>query len=163
MTALEFRINGVGEEAGSKRAFTPKGWTRPVITDANKNLKGWQQLVRDAANQAIAGLPPVEQSVLLGAVRLTVAFYLPRPKSLARSVHSHIKKPDLDKCVRAIQDALSKIVYRDDAQIVELLAAKLYAEAAEVPHVDVRVERCDGLAPAFWDVPLPFFGTEGRR
>src|SRR4029077_10610387 len=102
-------------------------------------------------------------TVILSAVRLTVAFYLPRPKSLARSVHSHIKKPDLDKCVRAIQDALAKIVYRDDAQIVELLAAKLYAEVAEVPHVDVRVERCDGLAPAFWDVPLPFFGTDDRR
>jgi hypothetical protein len=39
----------------------------------------------------------------------------------------HVVKPDLDKLVRAVGDALTGILYRDDAQIVSLNASKRFA------------------------------------
>ncbi len=35
-------------------------------------------------------------------------------------------KPDLDKLVRAIMDSLSSVVWRDDAQVAQVRATKLY-------------------------------------
>ena len=42
---VTFRVVGKAEPKGSVRAFTPKGWTRPILTSTNPRVKGWQQLV----------------------------------------------------------------------------------------------------------------------
>jgi crossover junction endodeoxyribonuclease RusA len=147
MTALRFRVYGVAEQGGSKRAFLPRGWSRPVVTDTNRNLKGWQALVAQHASQAIEARPEADRQITLDAVRLSASFYLPRPKTLpVRRPRAHVKKPDLSKLVRALEDALTGVVYRDDSQIVELLVGKYYAAIAEVPHVDVAIEVIPGLA-----------------
>jgi Holliday junction resolvase RusA-like endonuclease len=82
--------------------------------------------------------------LLVGAVRVTMAVYLPRPKSLPRKVVAHTKAPDLDKLVRGTADALSKIVFRDDSQVVDLVAMKRYAGEGCVPRVTIRVETTAG-------------------
>lgn len=155
---LEFRIIGVAQQMGSKRAFVPKGWSRPIITDSNRNLKSWQQLVAEGASHAIQQLPKTERSLLEDGVRLTVAFYLPRPKSLPRRVTAHTKAPDLDKYVRGIQDALTRVVFRDDSQVVDLVAMKRYAAPGESPYVEVRVEPTAGTVALAREQPL-FAGT----
>jgi Holliday junction resolvase RusA-like endonuclease len=151
---LEFRVYGVAQQMGSKRAFVPKGWTRPVITDSNRNLKSWQTLVAESASHALAQLPTPERELLVDGVRLTVAFYLPRPKSLAKRVTAHTKTPDVDKCIRALSDALTKVVFQDDAQICDLVAMKRYAPPGGIPYVDVRVEPSAGVVPITTDQPL---------
>jgi Holliday junction resolvase RusA-like endonuclease len=151
---LEFRVIGVAQQMGSKRAFVPRGWTRPVITDSNRNLKSWQTLVAEGASHAIQQLPASDRTLLTEGVRLTVAFYLPRPKSLPRRVTAHTKAPDVDKLARSLGDALTRIVYRDDAQIVDLLALKRYAPPGQSPYVDIRVEPSDGVVPLAHDQPL---------
>lgn len=152
---LTFTVYGIAQQMGSKRAFVPKGWTRPIITDSNRNLKTWQTLVAEVAQCAIRDLPPQERRLLLDGVRLTVAFYFPRPKSLGKRVTVHLKAPDLDKAVRALGDALSQIVFRDDVQVVDLIAMKRYAPAGEVPRVEVRVEPSAGVeVPALPVLPL---------
>jgi crossover junction endodeoxyribonuclease RusA len=151
---LEFRVIGVAQQMGSKRAFVPKGWTRPIITDSNRNLKSWQTLVAEGASYALQALPSAERQVLTDGVRLTVAFYLPRPKSLPRRILAHTKAPDLDKLVRSTADAIARIVFQDDAQIVDLLAIKRYAAPAEAPHAVIRVEAADGVVPLAHDQPL---------
>jgi Holliday junction resolvase RusA-like endonuclease len=154
---IAFRVNGIAQQAGSKRAFVPKGWTRPILTDSNRNLKSWQQLVAECAHHALMQRAAAERGLLLGAVRLSVAFFLPRPKSLPRREVAHTKSPDLDKFVRAIQDALTGVIFRDDAQVVELIAMKRYAAAAETAHADVRIEASAGVEqtlPLFQEVKL---------
>lgn len=145
---LTFRVVGIAQSMGSKRAFVPKGWTRPVITDSNRNLKAWQSLVAHAAGEAVQGCDGWQ--ILDGPVRLSVAFYLPRPKGLPKRTIAHTKAPDVSKLVRSTEDALSGIVYRDDSQIVEVLAGKFYAAEGDVPHCDVRVETTDGGRPLEW-------------
>lgn len=139
--ALEFTVYGVAQPKGSARAFVPKGWTRAVVTSDNPKGKGWQQLVAEAASRALAGRGELYE----GAIRLTVGFYLPRPKSLKRSVTAHLKRPDLDKLLRSVKDALTQVVWQDDAQVVQVKATKQYADAGEAPCAVVVVTPLDLL------------------
>jgi len=135
MSGLEFTVYGVAQPKGSTRAFMPKGARFPIVTSDNPKNKGWQQLVAEAASQALNG----EDTLLEGPVRLEVRFALPRPKSLPKRVTAHLKKPDLDKLIRAVKDALSKVVWQDDSQVVELEASKVYAAAGESPRALITV------------------------
>lgn len=132
---VAFTVYGVAQPKGSARAFVPKGWKRPIVTSDNPKNKGWQQLVAEAASQSLHG-----SGVLLdGPVRLSVMFFLPRPKSLKKSVTAHLKKPDLDKLVRSCKDALTKVIWRDDSQVVVIEAHKRYAGVSESPRAVVTV------------------------
>jgi len=158
---LEFRVFGVAQPKGSMKAFYRPGMRFPVVTESNRSVKSWSQLVAEGANHALAQLPPDARGLLEGPVRLTLAFYLPRPKKYQhrRGIDpAHVTKPDASKLVRGVEDALTQVVYRDDAQIVELVVVKRYAALAAAPHVYIRVERTAGVAalhvPA---APLPLF------
>jgi Holliday junction resolvase RusA-like endonuclease len=151
---LHFRVYGDAQPQGSAKAFIPKGWSRPIITSDNPKNKGWRQLVAEAANQALGALKPADRALLLEGVRLSLAFYLPRPKSLPKRATAHTKAPDLDKLVRSCCDALSQIVFRDDSQVCELVAVKHYAAAGEPPHVQIWVEPTAGVVPLEREQPL---------
>lgn len=153
---IAFTVYGIASGMGSKRAFVPKGWTRPIITDSNRNLKSWQSLVADAASQAIALRP--DWQILEGGVRLSLAFFLPRPKSLGKKITAHLKYPDCSKLIRSTEDAMSGIVYRDDSQVIELVAGKYYTGVTDSPHVNVKVEPTSGLQHVVVPpAPLPLF------
>jgi crossover junction endodeoxyribonuclease RusA len=143
---LAFQVFGVAEPKGSTRAFVPKGWTRPIITDSNRNLKSWQQLVAEGASLALGKLPKEDRAIVTQGVRLTIAFYLPRPKKYHKpDVNpAHLTKPDIDKLTRAVIDALTQVVFVDDSQVIELVARKDYARLNDAPHVDVRIEPAYG-------------------
>lgn len=140
--ALSFCAWGVPQPKGSAKAFVPKGWTRAVVTSDNAKNKGWQQLVAEAASHAIGQGP---RALHTGPVRLQVTFYLPRPKSLPKRVTDHLKKPDLDKLVRSVKDALTKVVWQDDSQVTEIDAKKTYAGVGAAPCAVVVVQPAAGL------------------
>ncbi len=122
MTTLSFKAYGVAAPKGSARAFMPKGWKRPVITSDNKSVRGWTDSVRAAAQVACGG------TYFLGAVDVSLAFALPRPKSHGKKRPPHTKKPDVDKLGRWILDALTGVIWNDDAQVVRLELVKRYAD-----------------------------------
>lgn len=75
--------------------------------------------------------------MLSGPVAVDVRFFLPRPKShfgTGRNATKlkdcapdfHVKKPDVDKLVRAVLDSLSGVVYSDDCQVVDLTTSKRF-------------------------------------
>lgn len=159
---LAFTVFGVAQPKGNLRAIHLKGMKFPIVTDSNRNAKSWSQLVAEGASRALAELPEDRRVLLDGPVRLTVAFYLPRPKKYHRRgvPVAHLTAPDWDKLARAIGDALSQVVYHDDSQIVEAVIGKFYADVDGVPHVDVVVERTAGVQPASVPAaPLPLFGA----
>lgn len=133
---LSFTVEGEPVPQGSARAFTPKGWRRPVITSDNPRLKDWRTVVALAAGNVSE--TELGGEILTGPIRLALTFRLPRPASLAKRVTEHTKKPDIDKLCRAIGDALASVIYRDDAQVIELVARKTYAPGAA--GVDIVVE-----------------------
>lgn len=152
---LTFTVYGVPQPKGNLRAFMKRGMKFPIVTDSNRNAKSWSQLVAEAANHAFGTAPP---DLFTEGVRLTVAFYLPRPKKYQKRgvAVAHLVAPDIDKLLRAILDALSQVAWRDDSQVVELLATKAYADVDAVPRADIRVERTTGARPVVVPpAPLP--------
>jgi crossover junction endodeoxyribonuclease RusA len=127
MTIESFKMTVYGhpEPQGSSRAFTPKGWKRPVITSSNPKLKSWRQEIAKSA----VGLLGEGRDILFAkpsAVSLTARFYFQKPVSAPKKVTQKTTKPDCDKLARGLADALTGIVYTDDAQIVELRVEKLF-------------------------------------
>jgi crossover junction endodeoxyribonuclease RusA len=73
---------------------------------------------------------------LAGALSMSVTFVLPRPKSAPKRRIWPEVKPDLDKLVRALCDALTQCgAWVDDAQLIHLNAVKRYAGTSDVLNV----------------------------
>jgi len=141
---LEFFGAGLPRPAGSKRGFVVNG--RVVIVDTCKRGKEWRKAVAEAAREAVkndARFP------LSGPVAVMFQFCLPRPQAhlqrdgLPRDSApvTHYIRPDVLKLARAVEDALTGVVYKDDAQIVVELLSKEYAAPGGVPGVRVYVWR----------------------
>jgi Holliday junction resolvase RusA-like endonuclease len=131
---ISFTVYGHPEPQGSTKAFIPKGWTRPIITSDNKKLKPWRQEISRAALDAMAkereGLAEPFAREVPVCVRLD--FFLARPASLPKRCTWPVKKPDSDKLCRGVLDALTGVVFVDDSQVVQLIAAKWYGQPERV-------------------------------
>lgn len=132
MNSVCFTVYGIARPAGSKKAFYNAKLGRSMVVDANDNSRPWKALVSDAAIEATGA-----GSLLTGPLELVVRFYMPRPKGhqgargLRPSAPTHpAVKPDTTKLLRAVEDALAGLVYKDDAQIVEQHVFKAYGEPA---------------------------------
>lgn len=117
---LTFTAFGRALPQGSKNAF--RSGNRIVLVEASKGLKPWREVVALACKQA--KMEAYDPELILGPVRLEVVITYLKPKSVTRDLPS--VKPDLDKCVRAIGDALTGVAWKDDSQVVELVARKQY-------------------------------------
>lgn len=142
--SVAFVVYGKAEPGGSKRWLPAGGRSggRPIIVDANRRTKDWQRAVAYAAGAVMNG-----QALLDRPVRLTLRFYVTRPAGHftttgALSAHGRRHpfpdvRPDLTKLTRAVEDALTGIVLRDDARVVQQDVAKLWGEPARL---EVEVE-----------------------
>jgi len=136
---IEFRVDGTPKPQGSKRAFVNPKTKRAIIVDDNKvELRDWRTDVKLMARKAMRDHPMIVQP---SAVVLGVAFVMPRPLSTPKSrTPPAIKKPDIDKLLRAIMDALSGTVYQDDAQVIGFdKLDKRIAEIGESPGATITV------------------------
>ena len=139
---IRFTVYGSAEPAGSKRAFVVNG--HAVVSDANRKSRGWKTQVSATARDAYRG------ALLDGPIAVTMRFYRPRPaghmgkKGVRASAPGHpATRPDVLKLARAVEDALTGVVWRDDAQIVDERLFKRYGEPARV---EVEIE---SLEPGF--------------
>ena len=120
MKELCFFVPGIPAPQGSMRAFMRPGARFPVVTADNPKTKPWRASVAYTASQECTGAP------IEGAVAVGLTFLMPRPKSAPKRVTEPTKKPDLDKLVRAVFDALKGITWHDDAQVTSLIASKQF-------------------------------------
>lgn len=132
---LDVFVPGTPAPQGSIRAVVHRTTGRAVaIKDNNAAQKSWRTDVGWYAAKASTG------TVHTGPVAVRVEFVMPRPKSAPkRSTPAAIKRPDCDKLCRAVFDALSGVIYRDDSQVVDLHASKRIAEIGETPGARIRV------------------------
>jgi Holliday junction resolvase RusA-like endonuclease len=141
---VAFTINGTPRPAGSKKAYPIRrkdGKLGVAVTDAaGKKGREWRQDVRDALLKAYGERKPLD-----GAVELIVTFHMPRPKAhfLTRGRRDdapqyHTVKPDATKLLRAIEDAMTGIVWHDDSQVAIQSVKKIYADGRH-GHVNVVV------------------------
>lgn len=146
MTRVNFTVLGHAEPAGSKRIVPIRGkgggWAGGGrVIDANPHVLGWKNEVAAAARVAMEQQGIVE--LVEGPLGLALAFTMPRPKGHFGSGRNAgvVKdsapdypcvKPDATKLLRGAEDAMTGIVWRDDAQVVEQFVSKRYGEPERV-------------------------------
>ena len=144
---VRFVVYGEQRPQGSKKANAVYGRDgKPVmagkrvvvvVREDNPKTREWRRQVSDAAAQAMDG-----RQLLAGALKLEIQFLRVRPASHFRTgKNAHLvrdsapkyptTKPDQLKLARAIEDALSGIVYRDDNQVVRHILAEDWGERFE--------------------------------
>jgi crossover junction endodeoxyribonuclease RusA len=146
VSAVTFRVDGVPAPKGSTKAMRHRTTGRVIVTETNPHTRPWAALVRDAAWAVRLTGRELDPSITFPrgtAVHLGVTFLLPRPVSLPKKVRAHTKKPDLDKLVRAVKDALTGVLWSDDSQVVTMTVAKRYAGPDERPGAKVAVGEAD--------------------
>lgn len=106
-------------------------------TPAKHPVQDFKASCRMAAQQAYSG-PPLE-----GPIRMALTLVFPRPANVLKRDGTgrmrHTKKPDWENVAKAVADALSGTVYRDDKQIWAASVEKWVAAADEQPHVLVSL------------------------
>ena len=128
-------IPGTPIPQGSTKAFMPKGGRFPVVTSDNPKTKPWRADVAGHVRGAIGpGIVYPDGPVSVGCV-----FVMPRRAAEPKRVTPpHTRKPDLDKLLRAVLDALSGLVFTDDSQVNEFhRAGKRTAAIGEQPGLDL--------------------------
>lgn len=140
-TVCHFTVPGKPATAGSKRAYVyyPKEGGRPkaAVTPDNLRQVPFMAAVAHAADLAMR---EAEHTLVSGAMKLIVTVGVLRPRNhfrtgknaalLKESAPKHpISRPDSLKICRAVEDAMSGIVYRDDSQIVLHEIEKHYADS----------------------------------
>ena len=81
-------------------------------------------------------------------LKVTIIAYYPIVKSTSKKKKQQMlddlmfptKKPDIDNIAKSILDALNKLAYRDDTQVVTLHMEKHYADE---PRVEVEIEEIE--------------------
>jgi Holliday junction resolvase RusA-like endonuclease len=153
MDPIEIIVAGTPQPGGSKNAFArrnpkwkpgmPKylrylhdGEGRPILTvvDDNPKTAGWKKAVKAAALAQTEGMElPLE-----GALIVNMTFYVGRPKGhFGTGRNARLLKdsaplrppvrPDALKLARPVEDALTGVLWGDDAQTTDLVIRKRYA------------------------------------
>lgn len=133
-----------------------KGGGRPIMIEDNKGTRPWRADVKAMAFDAMEGRP-----IQYGDISATLTFFFPRPKShvrpngkLAKGAPAEMRrKPDIDKLQRAVFDALTGVVWKDDCQVYQVIAHKQWSDT---PGALVDVFFTEGQdAPTDAPVSLP--------
>jgi Holliday junction resolvase RusA-like endonuclease len=138
-------------DGGAQAQRAPQGVIVPPLPPTIRNrhsvrmyspaeVRKWQTTARVMAAEAMKGLTPLK-----GQLEVIVWIYLSPPQSMSQKKRAlaldrqirPITRPDLDNYSKSILDALSSIVFLDDAQIVALHLYKYYDEK---PRVVIHVE-----------------------
>lgn len=139
--SISFTVHGKAVAKGSMRAFQPKGMTRPVLTSTAKGLKAWESDIRGELQSAMKlNHPDIVRALFDAPIAVGLKFHMPKPKK-PKNKHYPTTKPDIDKLARAAVDALSSVIFRDDAQVVALQVRKVFAAAGA--KVEIVVESWD--------------------
>jgi crossover junction endodeoxyribonuclease RusA len=160
---LSFAVAGVPIAQGSKTATivgkrVPWGNTvaivapRVVLTDladmhkksrGSNALKKWRQNV---AGRALIARRKAGFEMFTAAVTVDAEFVLPRADghfvtsgALAKRAPLFPRRPDVSKLLRAIEDAMTGVVYVDDSQVTRAVVSKRYAIRGGSGGVMIRV------------------------
>ena len=152
-SSFRFFVPGTPGTAGSKRGMPiyrgkagAKQWTgKTVVIPANtKGQRLWMSDVKIIALQRFHG------PLITGALSLEITFWMPRPKSHYGTGKNadklkpsapvyHCQDPDGTKMVRAIEDAMTGVIYRDDNQIVSCRWRKYWVDRNSMPGAEIII------------------------
>lgn len=128
----------------------PKPQARPrfarrgnyTTTYEDKEMKTWKNKCRLLIAKHHADQPALE-----GALRTRVKFFIKPPQYISKVKKNRqaltdeiipvSKKADLDNYIKALFDSANGILYKDDGQIAEIYAIKVYSTS---PRIEFEIE-----------------------
>lgn len=132
--SITFFVPGKPATAGSKKGFYNEERKRVFLVPDNEKQKPWMNTVAFFAQQQYRG------PLLDCPLKLTIEYRLLRPQGHYGTGRNsgfvkpkykgrfHAVKPDLGKLTRAIEDALTGIVWRDDSRVSIHATQKVYVD-----------------------------------
>lgn len=127
---ITIEVEGTPRPQGSKRHVG-----RGIMIESSKHVADWRSWVRLKAQQAMDDKPPIGKPA---PVFVSILFGFDRPKShlrkgvvTANAPIFHTGRPDSDKLLRAVLDAMTGIVFQDDSQVQIGYVQKEYMTAAK--------------------------------
>lgn len=129
---LSFTVEGEAKPQGSKRGFVTKTGKVAMVEMAGTALKSWRESVASKARHEATQQNWVASSE---PVAVMAIFYMKKPQKPKHVLPA--VRPDLDKLVRALLDALTqaKNVWGDDSQVCVLQVSKMYGD----PRVEIEI------------------------
>lgn len=154
-----FIIPGEPQGKGRAKVVRRENMPYPVAITPEKTVM-YENLIKAMYMERYAGEPLME-----GPLRMDVVARYTIPASVAKGNKKKArmmleggirptKKPDIDNLLKAICDAGNGVIFRDDTQIVNLHAFKLYGTT---PGVAVRISTID---PSEEGIPFSDIGWE---
>jgi Holliday junction resolvase RusA-like endonuclease len=138
MLMVTFRVDGTPVPKGRPR-FARRGKFTAAYTP--KSTLQYEDLIADGAKRAMGASEPLET-----ALEVFFYFSMPIPKSYSKkrteACLSGLERPmkkDLDNLIKSVSDGMNKIAYKDDGQIVNIHATKVYGE----PYVEVLIKEAE--------------------
>jgi crossover junction endodeoxyribonuclease RusA len=117
-------VHGEPAPQGSK-SFKGYRGGKAILVESSKKLKPWREAIVIAAKEVMS-IQSLNKPGFSGPVVVSVEFYRDKPKSAKKKVWPDTK-PDIDKLVRAVLDALTIAeVIKDDSLVVDLRALKYW-------------------------------------
>lgn len=133
---VHFTAHGQAKPAGSKRAFKNPKTGALIVTDDSKGSKPWKQQVAGACLDRLPDGWELLRGIPLG---LELTFYRARPKGhhgrrgvLPSAPAWPMTRPDVLKLARGVEDALTGVLWHDDAAIVVETLQKRWGEPERV-------------------------------
>lgn len=133
---MVFVVLGTPIPKGSMRSYgfiNKAGQLRAATTNDNEKTRPWQQQI---AREAF--LMRGHNGPILEPVVLELDFYFQPPKAFAKGrsrLAPAVSRNDLDKLQRAVMDGLKAGgIYKDDGQVVDIVARKRFAGGWGDPH-----------------------------
>ncbi len=138
--SVEFSVPGEPQGKGRAKIVKIGGFSRMATPEKTVAYEG---LVAMAAQQAMAGAPPLEGAceIQITAVCSVPASWSAKKRAQALAgVLRPTKKPDADNITKAVCDGINGVVWADDVQAVDQRIRKVYGQ---VPRLVVTVAGVD--------------------
>lgn len=140
---LKFTVFGKPAQMGSKRAFVRAG-RAVMVNDNSDRQRQWYTAVASRAAEEMGTC-----DLLTGPLIVTLRFALARPKGhfgsgknagklKVSAPQHHAQKPDIDKLTRNTLDAMTGVIWRDDAQVCELHVHRSWTEGQQGATIEIQ-------------------------
>lgn len=138
----ELQFTVPGQPVGKGRAMAARRGKFITMYTPSKTAN-YESLVAHAAHVAMSG-----RSLMTGPVAMDIEINLQIPESWSKKKKQQAaegfvaatKKPDCSNILKAIEDGMNGVVYKDDVQIIKASQSKSYSET---PGVVVTVRELD--------------------
>lgn len=136
MGEIAFFVPGRPSPQGSKEYKGKNRAGKAILVESSKRVKPWREQIAWHARQQ-------NPEMLAGPVAMRLEFVMVRPQRLPKSKPTPPatqRTGDIEKLARAVNDALSGICFRDDAQVIDMHLRKRIAEPEEPSGVHITIQ-----------------------